>query len=256
MQQFNAELIRLWKEFLRYPSEALVAIVILVAVFYGLFLGTQFMAGPDFQFGQRLDQIIIGYIVWTMIINGQGSIAQEMQREAQVGALEQLFLSASGPIRLFTLRAIADTVLNLIVTAVILFTIMGLTGRWLHLDVRLVPPLIFLMIGQFGIAFILGAIALRTKQVTQLLGATPFLLLFIIMTPFEEWQNQWGILGSLLPLSPSVALMREVVTQNMHIDHTLWLHAALNSLFYCLLGLLLFSRSLRVVKRTGSLAWY
>ncbi len=256
INQLNAELKRLWKEFLRYPSEAIVSLLMLVAVFYGLFLGTQYMAGSEFQFGQRLDQVIIGYVVWTFAIYGLSSVAQEMQREAQVGALEQVFLSSYGPIRIFVVRAIADLLLNLILTAMVLFLIMAITGRWLTFSAEIILPLAFIFCGVFAIAFIMGSIALATKQVTQILGLAQFVLLFLVMTPFESWEGGLAYIGHIVPLSPSLTLLRDIMTRDIDPSLAQWIIAITNSLVYCGMGLLLFHLNSKWVKRKGILGWY
>ena len=98
IELFLAELRRRWIEFRRYPVEAIAGIFIFTAIFYGLFLSARYIAGPSFQLGDRLDSIIIGYVLWALVSFIQASIAGELQREAQTGTLEQLFLSRYGAI--------------------------------------------------------------------------------------------------------------------------------------------------------------
>ena len=45
------ELKRTWVQTLRYPSEVIGGVVILTAVFYGIFVGAQYMAGSSGTFG-------------------------------------------------------------------------------------------------------------------------------------------------------------------------------------------------------------
>lgn len=41
-----AEFKRSWTEFIRYPVDAIAGVVITTLIFYGLFLGTRYIAGP------------------------------------------------------------------------------------------------------------------------------------------------------------------------------------------------------------------
>src|SRR3954470_20646482 len=112
LRLLTAECRRAFLEFVRNPVEVGIGVVILIVVFYGLFLGSGYLVGPAAGFGERLDGIIVGYVVWTMMLHSLGSIAGEMQRDAQVGALEQVFLSSHGPSEVFTCRTIANMAMN------------------------------------------------------------------------------------------------------------------------------------------------
>ncbi|MDH5232754.1 MAG: ABC transporter permease, partial [Gammaproteobacteria bacterium] len=244
------------KEFLVYPSEAIVSVIIIVAVFYGLFMGTRFMAGAEFEFGERLDQIIIGYVVWSFTIYGLNSIGQEMQHDAQVGALEQVFMSPYSPLRIFAIRTLADLLLNILMTLTVLVSIMLLSGRWLSFSLELLAPLVLIFCSVFAIAFFMGAIALQVKQVTQLAALGQFVLLFTILTPFENFSGLMFYVGYLIPLSPSVAWLRESLTAASSVSTQDMLAAALNTILYCGFSLYLFKNRVAFVKRKGNLAWY
>ena len=87
---FLAEFKRSWIQFTRYSTEAIGGIIIITAVFYGLFVSARYIAGPNLQFGDRLDTIIIGYVLWTLVIFIMTDIAGNLQSEAQTGTLEQI----------------------------------------------------------------------------------------------------------------------------------------------------------------------
>jgi ABC-2 type transport system permease protein len=50
-------------------------------VFYGLFVSAQYIAGPGFAFGDRLDAVVVGYVVWTLILFINNDIAINLQLE-------------------------------------------------------------------------------------------------------------------------------------------------------------------------------
>lgn len=253
---FRAEFKRNVLEFIRYPAEVIVGIVILVVLFYGLFLGASFMAGPDLDFGDRLDSIIVGYVVWTMILHSMNSVAGEMQKEAQVGAMEQVFLSCYGPTRVFVNRTIADIMLTSLITLAVLFLILLLTGSRLEFSAAILPPLLSIMLGSFGLAFIMGALALYLKRVQQLLNLGQFVLLFLIMTPFETFQGDAGLARFALPIAPGTGLLRDVMARGAELDINSLTYALAGGAFYALSGILLFNYMVRQVKLKGSLGWY
>lgn len=59
------------------------------------------MSGGSAEFpGDRLDAIIIGYVLWIVVLFVVFDIASNLQIESQIGTLEQVFLSPFGAIAL------------------------------------------------------------------------------------------------------------------------------------------------------------
>lgn len=110
---FWAEFKRSWIQLLRYSSEVIGGIIGTTIIFYGLFLSARYIAGPGFQFGDRLDAIIVGYVLWALMLFILGDIAGGLQQEARTGTLEQLFLSPYSAPQVFLMRAFASLTLNL-----------------------------------------------------------------------------------------------------------------------------------------------
>ena len=90
---FVAQLKWSWIQYKRYSHELLAGVVALTVTFYGLFLSVGYIAGGNIQFGDRLDAVIVGYVLWSLIIFIMNGVNATLQREAQVGTLEQLFIS-------------------------------------------------------------------------------------------------------------------------------------------------------------------
>ncbi len=176
---FLAEFKRSFVQLRRYSSELIGGVVGTTIIFYGLFLSTRYIAGPGFQFGDRLDSIIVGYVLWALMLFIMGDIAGGLQQEARTGTLEQLFLSPYSASTVFLMRAIASLILNLTINLSILLLIMALTGSRLAFPPTLLPPLLAVLLGAYGIAFAMGALALTLKQVQQVLSVFQFGLIFL-----------------------------------------------------------------------------
>lgn len=84
LELFLVDLKRTWTEFIRYPVEAISGIFITAFIFYGLFISTRYIAGSTL-FGDRLDAIVVGYVLWTLVTFIIQSIAFGLQIEAQTG---------------------------------------------------------------------------------------------------------------------------------------------------------------------------
>lgn len=256
IELFLAELRRRWIEFRRYPVEAIAGIFLFSVIFYGLFLSTRYIAGPSFQLGDRLDSIIIGYVLWALVSFIQASIAGELQREAQTGTLEQLFLSRYGAIPVFLMRTLADLTLQLTLIICILLIIMALTGSRLSFPPALLLPFVTVLLGAYGFAFILGSLALLLKRVQQLLFIFQFPLLFLLSVPTETWTGPAQILTQLLPMTTGAGLLRALMARGESLNFTLLIIAFVNGAAYLAVGLVLFRLAEREAKRRGMLSGY
>jgi len=249
-----AELKRTWIQFIRYPTEVISGIVIIMAVFYGLFASAQYMAGPGFAFGDRLDAVVLGYALWTLIISVNNDIAINLQIEAETGTLEQV--PPFGAPRVFLARAFASLALRLVILMVVLLLLMGISGSRLAFPPTLLLPLASLLLAGYGLAFLMGAAALVFKRVQQILGIFQFLLLFLLAAPLEEATGPMQYLRFLLPMLPSTGLLRDLMARGLSLDWFTYTLALLNGLVYFALGMLVFRWAEATAKQRGSLSGY
>lgn len=253
---FLAELKRNWILLRRYAAETISGIIVLTIIFYGLFLSAKYVAGPGVQLGSRLDTIVIGYVLWTLALFILGDIAGGLQREAQTGTLEQVFLSPFGAPQVFLIRAVANLTIQLCINISVLLIIMTLTGSQLSFPPILVLPLVTVIMGAYGVSLSMGALALLLKQVQQLIGIFQFVLLFVLTVPVETWGGSSRLLGLLLPMTPGAGLLRELMARGQGLDWGQWMIALVNGSVYFILGVLLFRWAEREAKRRGKLAGY
>lgn len=253
---FLAELKRNWIEFKRYPAESISGIIIFAAVFYGLFLSATYVAGPGLKLGDRLDSVIVGYVLWTLATFILFGIAGTLQNEAQTGTLEQIFLTPFSPRIVLLFRAIASLLIQFILIAIILVIIMLITGRWLAFPLTLIFPLITLILAGYGVAFTLGSLSLLLKRVQQILGIFQFVLLFLLTVPIEAWTPPLKLLGYCLPMAISAGLLRDIMARQQALDWPVLGIALLNGLAYLAIGLALFHWAERETKRRGKLGGY
>ena len=256
LKLFLAELKRVWTQFWRYPTEAIGSIVVTTILFYGLFLGGRYIAGPSFQSGERLDTIIIGYVLWSLMQSIMVEIALGLQQEAQTGTLEQLFLSAFGASRVFIVRSLAGLTVQLTRNLSILFIIMLITGSWLSFPPLLLLPLFTVVLGAYGLALAAGSLALLVKQVQQFLFIFNFGFLFVLATPTETLTGPIKLLSWLLPMAPGAGLLRELMVRERSLDLATFSVALLNGVAYFAIGLILFQWAEQEVKRRGKLSGY
>jgi len=256
LELFLAEFRRSWIQFIRYPVEAIGGIVITTSIFYGLFLSARYIAGPSLQFGDRLDAIVVGYTLWSLVLFIMTDIAGGLQYEAQTGTLEQLFLSPFGAPMVFVMRAFASLVLRLAVILSILLIIMALTGSRLEFPPTLLLPLLTVLLGAYGLAFMMGSLALLLKRVQQLLGIFQFALLFLMATPTETWAGSLQVVRWLLPMTAGAGLLRDLMARGEALNLAQFSLALLNGIGYFTVGVLIFRFAEREAKRRGMLGGY
>ncbi|MER3432093.1 MAG: ABC transporter [Leptolyngbya sp. ERB_1_1] len=245
-----------WIQYKRYAHEILGGIVALTVTFYGLFLSVGYIAGGSVRFGDRLDAVIVGYVLWSLVIFIMNGINATLQREAQVGTLEQLFISPFNITKVLLLRAVSDLILQTGLITVVLFIIMALTGRWLSFSPTLILPLTSVVLGAYGIAFAIGSLTLIFKTVQQIAGILNFSLLFVLTIPTESWTGVQRFLGFLIPMTTGAGVMRNMMARQAALDWVALGVALLNGLVYFSIGLLLFQWSERETKRRGKLGGY
>lgn len=250
------ELKRTLIQFIRYPSEIIGGVIIITTVFYGLFLSTQYMAGPVTNYGDRLESVVVGYVLWTLALYIVNDIAINIQVEAQTGTLEQLFLSPFSAPKIFFARAVASLALRMTVIIVILLILIGITGSQLSFPVGLIFPLLTLLLAAYGLAFIMGSCALVFKRVQQILPILQFALLFLLAAPTEDWTGQAKLIANFLPMLPSTGLLRDLMARGEGLNFPKLGVALANGLAYFVLGLLVFSWAERQAKRNGTLSGY
>jgi ABC-2 type transport system permease protein len=252
---FIAQLKWSWIQYKRYAHEVFGGVLALSLTFYGLFLSVGYIAGSG-RFGDRLDAVIVGYTLWSLVIFIMNGINATLQREAQVGTLEQLFISPFNVTKILLLRAFSDLLLQFGLITIVLFIIMALTGRWLAFSPALILPLITVILGAYGLAFAIGSLALIFKTVQQIAGILNFSLLFVLTIPTETWSGVQKVLGHLIPMTTGAGLMRDLMARQAGLDWGSLTIAFVNGLVYFAIGITLFRWSERETKRRGKLSGY
>lgn len=240
---------------LRYPFNLVSGLISVYLIFLIIFFGARSLMGTRAGFGQTLEGIIVGFMMWFLAIMAYSDLAWSLTREAQQGTLEQLYMSPLGFTWVNTFRLISALLINLVITLGLLLVMMVSSGRHLHLDVVRVLPLMLLTIaGIYGIGFIAGGAALVFKQVQSLLQILQFLFVGLIVAPIDKlpWLKY-------LPLALGTNLIGKVMVHSqsfgeLGVGNLLFLLA--NSICYLFGGLLLFKLFENIAREKGLLGHY
>ncbi len=240
----------------RYPMEMFGELVVITLIFYGLFLGARYVAGPAAQFGERLDALVVGYVLWTLTIFAIGDLSWGLMNEAREGTLEQVFLSPFGPIRVYLARNLAGLFVTLLFNGVVLGLLLALTGARLRFAPAALWPLLAALLAAYGLGYMLGALALYFKRIQAFLNLFQFVMLFLIVTPFEEFTGAGRLVGLALPVAPGAGVLRDLLARGAAPDAGALAVALVNGAVYLALGMALFAQAVRLTKRRGLLGGY
>lgn len=254
---FLAEFRREWIQMKRYPTELLSEVVVIVAIFYGLFLGATYVSGNN-MLGSRLDSVIVGYMLWTLALIAVSNMGYDISTESQNGTLEQVFLSPLGPVVVLLLRNLAALLFNVVFTVAVILLIVWLTGRHLKVSVVDVIPLIMAVATAIGVGYLVASVTILFKRVNQLLGLLQFVLLFLVMSPFTETRGIWHILAIFIPFAPMVGLLkRMMIYQTSLIEPGMWfVWAWVNIVLWFGGGMVVFHFACRKARSKGVLGHY
>jgi ABC-2 type transport system permease protein len=237
---------------LRYPTELISMIVVTTLLFYGLFLGASYLAGP-IALGDRVGDALLSYVIWFLVIGIIYGLAVGIEGEARTGTLEHLHLSIYSPLTIFLARVTA-AMGQILLSSIILMTVLSLlTGIRLTFDAGSLLAVVPIVLGAYSIGFFLASIAQVAKRVNQLMSLVQFGLLFFIVIPVENWEGAARIAGASLPVLGGVALLRKGVSQPGMIDWKMFAITTAASIIFLALALGAFKNATRLVKQRGQI---
>jgi ABC-2 type transport system permease protein len=237
------ELSRSWIMFRRYPVPHIGYAIVTFIIFYGLFLGSQYLAGPVALVEARVDALVIGYIAWTLSLTAVADISLNLQEDMASGTLEHIYLSPFGLTRIYLARGMAKLVINLAITALVGLLIMVATGHWLRPRPLALPAVALMLASAYGFSMIFGGMTLLFKRLGGLFALVQMVLLYLTLMPIEEQPLHVQVLSGLLPVTPGVALLRQVLGSTPRLDTLQLALAAGNAVLYMGAGLFIFQRA-------------
>ena len=239
----------------RYYFNTLSGMVSVFMVFLIVFYGAKALGAGAPQFGQTLDGVVVGFIVWAFAIFAYSELSWDLINEAQQGTLEQLYMSPLGFRSVILSQLVVAFFYQLVVLGVLLLLMMASTGKWLHIDLLSLLPLLALSVaGVYGIGFVMGGLALVFKQVQSAFQILQFVFIVLIVAPLDKFP-----FVKYLPLSWGTHLIGQVMIEGRSITQIptgdLLLLLA-NAAFYFLGGLLVFKLLENAARNRGLLGHY
>lgn len=254
---FTAEGRRVFAVARRYPLQTFSGMVTIMVIFIALLTGARYLAGTTTIGQSRQGSLVVGLVLWNVLILSLSEISRGIQNEAQIGTLEHLFLASQSLLRVMLLRAFVSQILFLAVNSVIL-AILALTSRTtLAISPVIVLPLLAALLATNGIGLALGALALLWKRIGAALGLVQFLVVSMVVPPFEQilpkfllpWTN-------LVPLAPAARALRGVMATQATLGTAEIAIILANGFIYFAVGVFIFRLGEKMVRQHSSLAGY
>lgn len=239
----------------RYVFNTISMLVTFYIVFMLLFLGVRGIGGAALASGNTLEGLIVGYLLWMLSLSAYSDLAWDLNQEAQVGTLEQLYVSPIGFNWLNAFNLISGLVLSFVISGVLLVVMMLSTGKYLSVDLISVLPLMILsLLGVYGIGFAMGGLALIFKRIQAFFQIFQFVFVAFLALPLDRFP--WA---QFLPLTMGGHLLRQVMihgTRLWELPASSVAVVVVTGVSYLAVGLAVFEWSARIAKRKGLLGHY
>ncbi len=241
-----------------YKSNLLTQIFMMVLIFVG---ATFLIGGGQFSVAQ-ITSMLLGYTVWYFARIVIMTTSSDMLGEAQIGTLEQIYMSPAHPAlillaRMFVLLVISGFIVVLPTLVIALPLGIHFAWHWESLIIFAVT-----LAGLFGFALALAGAALVFKQIDSLADLIQNVLLFLTgsLLPITHFPGWLFVFAESLPITQGIAILRSVEFQNESLV-TAWSNHSLpflliNSALYLGAGFLVYTYCERQARMKGSLGQY
>lgn len=236
---------------IRYWTQMLTDIFGSYVTFLMIFLGTE-LSGIEIKTGNTLSYLIVGYWVAKFVTNAFNSIGTYLSNEMAMGTLEQMYLTPFPFLYIMFSRALASLLYSFVLNILVLILMMLTTGKWLHVDVLSIAPLVLIALVQaYSFSICMAGLTLIFRRVTAFGQVVSMMLVTFLAAP----QNISPIVR-YLPLNQTWHLVSRVMVTGV----SLW-SAPISSLFFIVIqtiilvwiSLIIYRVCDQIVRRRGLL---
>nr|WP_249310669.1 ABC transporter permease [Bacillus sp. FJAT-49736] len=254
LQLFKANFRREFILLKRYLPNTISELITFFCIFLTMFFGIKVVGDPN-TMESNVQYTIVSYVFWFLSLGAMQGIGWSIMTDAQLGTLEQLYMSPMGAWRILLSRIVSTTLQQLIILIVLLYLTMLVTNTWLNIDiVSILPILIFTVISMFGVSFMIAGMAIIIKQVNAFLQVLQFILMALTFFPMSLSPYL-----ALLPVVKGVDMTRAIMIQNktlLDFDLSDYISLIVNAAIYLVLGILVFKRCEKTAMTKGVLGQY
>lgn len=232
-----------------------VSLLVTTYVFFALiFFGGRTVAGAAID--DSLGGIVVGYFLFVAVLAAYFGAAKDIQREAQWGTLEQLYMSPHGFGTVLALKSVWNVLWGVGVAGIVLATMLLTTGQRLDVDVlTTLIVMVLSMLSVLGIGFVFAGLSLLYKRIENVTTLMQFVFLGLIATPALSSAEYLAA----LPLVLGSDMLNQVMTEGTRVTEFPPIDVALlfaNGAVYLLGGYLFLRSAIDRAQERGVLGHY
>lgn len=243
---------------LDYKSNIFTQIFMMILIF----VGAAFLIGGGQFHPDQIASILLGYTVWyyaRLVITNTSS---DMLGEAQIGTLEQIYMSPMRPELILLGRMLVMLLMTTVIVILPTLLIGAPFGVYLPFSWDSLIIFALILVGLFGFALALAGAALVFKQVDTLADLIQNVLLFLTgsLVPIDHFPPWLSLFAQTLPITQGIIVIRDVTLQHQSLLDA-WRNGSipwliLNSSVYLVIGCVMYGICERYAKKRGSLGQY
>jgi ABC-2 type transport system permease protein len=264
LRLMRAELVRDVTTSLRYPMELIAGLIIMFALFMGLYTGASSLAGGATLAEGSRELLVVRFCMWFLAIVAINSMSVDIENEARQGPLEQLFLCAPSFLSLLWIRGTVHLITGSTMVFALSILLQWATGQWLHISLATLGPVVLAVVlcvvGLLGFGLILGGFSVLLKRIGQLAAIVQFGLFFLAFLDLNKLHPVAAGIVANLPFTRGVHILGKLLADAQPLSNTeLWTQMAwlaMDSTVYAIIGSLVFAALSRKARQQGALGHY
>jgi ABC-2 type transport system permease protein len=237
----------------RYFVNSIGGIITIYFIFMLIFWGYTGIGTPGLQMGTTVENLVVGYVTWLMLMLAWQTIPYSLLQETQEGTMEQLCMSPLGLTALSGFMVVASAITDMLIVVAMLVLTMATTGTSLNIDIISLLPLVLLALtAVFGLGFFCGGLTLLFKRIQSYLQIGQFALIALVAVDPSS-VSRW------FPTTLSSYWIQGVMTEGANLSGIPladWLTMIISSALYLLMGIVVFKLCQAKAKRQGTLGHF
>lgn len=240
----------------RYLLNSLFFIIALYLIFCGIYFAAKHLTSGSASTTGVFFRSLSGYLIWFFAVSILGNFGISLSEEAEIGTLEQIYLSTKEVLIIFTVRCIVNFFITFI-QALFLLVFICITYRVaFEFSYNLCVPFLLLAIGVYGFGLIIGGFTIRYKRAGPMVGIIQILSFLLSFLPLSKHSI---IIALFIPITKGTEVINHLLSKtpdylNNYNTHLLILFC--HAVLYLMMGIIIFKCFEKSAKKKGNLGHY
>lgn len=240
----------------RYLLNSVLFIITLYLLFCGIYFAAKHLTPSSTSTTGFFSRSLTGYLIWLFAISILGNFGISLSEETEKGTLEQIYLSFTEVLIIFTVRCIVNFIITLIEALFLLVFICITYQVVFEFSYNLCVPFLLLAIGVYGFGLIIGGLTIRYKRAGPMVGVIQILSFLLSFLPLSKHSI---LIALFIPITKGTEVINHLLskTPDYFINYNshlliLFCHAVL----YLMMGIIIFKCFEKSAKKKGNLGHY